>query len=232
MGIDGLEHGLHPASDMVPDKPRGVCVPSLDAKAAMDIDDPQIRSLIETLVSKGVELTSTLAILESRFPHRPQADERALKLLAPQLADAARARTKAMNESAATPSTDPAYWSLLTAFERRFVEAGGRLLAGPDTGRHVLPGLGDQRNFELLREAGFSTSQTIAIMSLNGARALGLDDEIGRIEPGYRADLVLVVGDIEADPAAIRNIEIVFKAGRAYDPKRLTDGLEGRVGLP
>lgn len=232
MGIDGLEHGLHPASDFVPDKSHGACVPSLDAKALMSADDAAIHALIETLVSKDVELTSTLAILESRFPHRPQTDERALRLLSPPLAEAARMRAEAMKQAAPTPSTDRAYWTLLTAFERRFVEAGGRLLAGPDTGRHVLPGLGDQRNFELLREAGFSTSQTIAIMSSNGARALGLDDEIGRIKPGYQADLILVDGDIEADPSAIRDIDIVFKAGRAFDPQRLTDGLEGRVGQP
>ncbi len=232
MGIDGLEHGLHPASDMVEDKPRGACVPSLDAKAALDVDGPQIDALIETLVSNDVELTSTLAILESRFPHRPQADDRTLTLLAPHLAEASRARAEAMAEIETSLSTSPAYWTLLLAFERRFVEAGGRLLAGPDTGRHVLPGFGDQRNFELLREAGFSTSQTITIMSRNGAHALGLDKETGRIAPGYLADLILVDGDIHADPSAIRVVEIVFRAGQAFDPQRLMKGLEGQVGLP
>jgi len=51
------------------------------------------------------------------------------------------------------------------AFERKFVEAGGVLMAGCDpTGdRHVIAGLGDQRNIELLSKAGFGISDVIRL---------------------------------------------------------------------
>ena len=61
------------------------------------------------------------------------------------------------------------------AFEKGFVEAGGLLAAGVDpTGvGGALAGFGDQRNYELLVEAGFTPAQAVQIMSANGARILG-----------------------------------------------------------
>jgi hypothetical protein len=58
-----------------------------------------------------------------------------------------------------------------TELERAFVAAGGLLLAGPDpTGAgDVVPGFGDQREIELLVEAGFPPVEAIKIATLNGA---------------------------------------------------------------
>lgn len=133
-------------------------------------------------------------------------------------------------EAAGETTATPELWSLLLAFERRFVREGGRLVAGPDTGRHVLPGYGDQRNFELLAEAGFSVPEVVRIMTYNGAEALGLADQIGLIAPGYRADLLAIEGDLISSPASIRNVRIVFKGGLGYDPERLTADVQGQVG--
>ncbi len=83
------------------------------------------------------------------------------------------------------------------ALEREFVAAGGLLLAGPDpTGDGgVLPGFGDQREIELLVDAGFTPVEAIKIATLNGATYLGRDKTIGSIAPGKNADLVVVRGD-------------------------------------
>ena len=83
------------------------------------------------------------------------------------------------------------------ALERKFVAAGGLLLAGPDpTGNGgVMPGFGDQREIELLVEAGFTPVEAIKIATLNGATYLGLAASIGSIAPGKNADLVVVKGD-------------------------------------
>jgi len=72
------------------------------------------------------------------------------------------------------------------AFERKLFEAGGVLMAGCDpTGdRHVIAGLGDQRNIELLSKAGFGISDVIKIATQNGATYLGLGDRIGSIAVG------------------------------------------------
>ena len=95
----------------------------------------------------------------------------------------------------------------------------------------ALPGFGDQRNYELLIEAGFTSPQTVQIMSLNGARILGIADRLGSVERGKIADLVVLQGDLAAEPAAIRRVTTVFKDGVGYDSPRLLATVKGRVGI-
>ena len=111
-------------------------------------------------------------------------------------------------------------------FEYQFFRMGGTLTAGVDAGRHVVPGFGDQRNFELLREAGFKTEEAIKIMTSNGAETLS-NSKIGSIEKDKTADFVIINGNIEKN---IRNVELVFKDGYGYDPKLILDELEGKFG--
>ena len=118
------------------------------------------------------------------------------------------------------------------ALEREFVAAGGLLLAGPDpTGDGgVLPGFGDQREIELLVEAGFPPVEAIKIATLNGAKYLGRDASIGSIAAGKNADLVIVKGDPSARIADIENTEIIFKDGVGFDSQKLLDSAKGRYG--
>ena len=112
-------------------------------------------------------------------------------------------------------------------FERAFVKAGGLLLAGADpTGNgSALAGFADQRNIELLVAGGFTFPEAIQIATLNGARFLGLDKEIGSIAPGKRADLVVMDGE------DIEKVAIVFKNGIGYDCARLLNSIRGMVGM-
>ena len=118
------------------------------------------------------------------------------------------------------------------ALEREFVAAGGLLLAGPDpTGDGgTLPGYGDQRELELLVEAGFTPLEAIRIASLNGATFLGQAAHIGTMATGKNADLVVVKGDPSKDIHDIENTEIVFKDGVGYDSHKLLDSAKGRYG--
>jgi imidazolonepropionase-like amidohydrolase len=116
--------------------------------------------------------------------------------------------------------------------ERNFVAAGGLLLAGPDpTGNGgVLPGFGDQREIELLVEAGFSPVEAIRIATLNGAIYEGKQASIGSIEAGKNADLVVIKGDPSRDIRDVENTEIVFKDGIGYDSQKLFRSIAGRYG--
>jgi hypothetical protein len=118
-------------------------------------------------------------------------------------------------------------------FEVAFVKAGGLLIAGPDpTGNGgVLPGFGDQREIELLVEAGFTPVEAIQIATQNGALYLGQQDRIGTLAPGKQADLVLIKGDPSKRIDEIENVETVFKAGIGYDSKKLIDSVRGQVGI-
>ena len=117
-------------------------------------------------------------------------------------------------------------------FEREFVKQGGLLLAGLDpTGiGGVVAGFGDQREVELLVEAGFTPVEAIHIATYNGAQYLGDLDKIGSIEPGKQADLVVTKGDPSQNIADIENVEIVFKDGLGYDSAKLIESVRGMVG--
>ena len=112
-------------------------------------------------------------------------------------------------------------------------QAGGTLPAGPDpTGiGGVVAGFGDQREVELLVEAGFTPLEAIHIATENGARFLQEEDRIGTLAPGKRADLVVVRGDPSSKIADIEAVEIVFKDGVGYDPAKLLHSVRGLVGL-
>jgi hypothetical protein len=132
------------------------------------------------------------------------------------------------------PPTDdwPLQFKRDMELEREFVAAGGLLLAGPDpTGNGgVVPGFGDQREIELLVEAGFTPVEAIKIATLNGATYMGRQDQIGTVAVGKNADLVVIKGDPASHISDIENVEIIFKDGIGYDSQKLIDSVKGRYG--
>ena len=57
-----------------------------------------------------------------------------------------------------------------------------------------------------------------------------MGDEVGRVAEGYVADLVVLGGDLAAEPSVIRNVEVVFKDGIGFDPEKLIADVHGQVG--
>ncbi len=132
----------------------------------------------------------------------------------------------------AKDSIDRAALMKAMAYERAFVVAGGLLGAGSDPCcLSAIAGYADQRNFELLVEAGFRPEAAIKIMTANGATILGMADRVGTIEPGKQADPVVLDGDPTREPAAIRRVITVFRRGIGYDSAKLIASVKGLVGL-
>jgi len=119
------------------------------------------------------------------------------------------------------------------ALERAFAKAGGLLLAGTDPtgGGGVIPGYSNQRQLELLVEAGFTPLEAIRIGTLNGATFLGREKRIGSIAVGKQADLVVINGNPAATMSDVRKVETVFKQGIGFDPAKIIASVSGKVGL-
>ena len=240
LGIDDFEHGpIFTDTEFAPDKKADQCPvgsgqapPSyLEANARLDVAGPGVEKLTRDLVAHGVAVTSTLPVFELQVPGRPPLRDRVLESMAP------HARLNYLERRARVGSgPGPAYETLFRKelqFEHAFVAAGGRLLAGCDpTGiGGVLAGFGDQRELELLVEAGFSPLEAIRIGTRNGAEFLGESSRIGTIATGKQADLVVVRGDPSVHISDIENVEIVFKDGIGYDPTKLVESVRGLVGM-
>jgi hypothetical protein len=235
LGIDNLEHGVAVDSEFYAGKRPDECPDQSAAMGAvlrMDTGDSDIRQTIEVLVRHGVAVTSTLAVFESYAIDESEIDPRVPALMSARLRDAFQdAREGRKDRTRAGQSQWAALLHQEMAFERAFVAAGGKLLAGADpTGwGGIAAGYADQRGLELLVSAGFSPEQSIAIATSNGARFLG-DRIVGRIAEGMQADLVVLRGNPSRHISDVRNVEIVFKDGVAYDPERLVTAAAGTLG--
>ena len=80
-------------------------------------------------------------------------------------------------------------------------------------------------------EAGFSLEQAVQISTLNRARYLGWQKELGSLDVGKRADIIVVDGNPLKNIGTIHNVEWVFKDGVGYDSKALLASVKGLVGV-
>ena len=243
LGIDDLEHGLFVDTEFLPAKKSGECPQEPENPDLMSKLDPNagpLHDMISYLVQHHVAVTSTLPVFEmGSFPGRPTMQKRVLDALSPDARSAVLERRVRSTDSARTrqrygrdESPWPAAFKKELDFEYAFSKAGGLLLAGLDpTGMGgVIAGFGDQRELELLVEAGFTPLEAIHIATANGAQFLGESDRIGSIAAGKQADLVVIKGDPSRKIEDIENVETVFKDGIGYDSAKLIESVRGVVG--
>jgi imidazolonepropionase-like amidohydrolase len=232
LGIDDLEHGLLASTDFVPGKQPDRCPAETDSSLlALDVASAPVATLIQELVSHQVAITSTLPVFETFAPQRPPLVEGALDAMS------ADAKLEYLDtRSRIADRADSSNLVLLRkemAFEYAFARAGGLLLAGSDPTGYggVVAGFANQREIELLVEAGFTPLEAIQIATWNGARYLKREHRIGSIAVGLQADLVVVRGDPTANIRDIEKVELVFKRGVGYNPGKLIESVRGHVGL-
>ena len=97
---------------------------------------------------------------------------------------------------------------------RKAVAKGIKLTMGTDTGVHRHADAPKQLAWMV--RYGMTPMQAIQAATKVGAEALGIDGEVGRLAPGYSADIVAVTADPLTDIASLGSIEFVMKAGTVY----------------
>ena len=107
----------------------------------------------------------------------------------------------------------------IKGFTRQFDLSGGLLIAGTDSPNGATqPGWSLHQELELFVQAGISPMKAIQTATLNNARILHQDKELGSVETGKYADLVVLDADPLGDIRHTRNIHRVIKNGRVLDP--------------
>jgi hypothetical protein len=99
-------------------------------------------------------------------------------------------------------------YRLWMTFVNEYKNRGGRVAIGTDSGYTFnLYGFSFVREMELLREAGFHPLEVVRAATLEGAEALGMAAELGSLEPGKLADMVVV------DENPIENLKVLYGVG-------------------
>ncbi|WP_229962423.1 amidohydrolase family protein [Pontibacter silvestris] len=230
LSIDNLEHGFLASTDFVSDKQENEC-PSSARQSLLDLDEnsSQMKSLMQFLISKGVAITSTLPVFEP-YTNREVVLGGGSEALLPEVRNSIHSKWEAAQNK---DSVSAVLFKKELAWEKQYFDAGGLLVAGTDpTGAgRTIAGYANHRQIELLVEGGFTPVEAVKISTLNGAVYLGREKEIGTIEQGKKADLVLINGDLEKDIQEVRKTELVFKNGVGFDSQKIFESVKGKVGL-
>ncbi len=109
----------------------------------------------------------------------------------------------------------------------RLRDAGVTIATGTDGG--PVWDLRVDLEMELLVKGGLTPLEVIRAATFDAARCIGVEDKLGTVEEGKRADLILVHGDPAVNIEAVRQIEMVFLGGRVYTRRQLLEmGTNGR----
>ena len=233
-GADILEHaagvGYSIAKD--PAKWEGfgttIEVHSIDPTPFADMDDAKAQELIRLMVDRNVYLEPDFIAVGRGF----QAGRRKFELQdyrllqAPGLSYVPESRRlKILGTYREFDELDPAEWELrhkgylnMLRFIKMFVDAGGKVMSGTDTGGWAIPGIGLHHELEILvEEAGLTPMQAIVAATRNPAEGFRVLDQVGTIEAGKLADLVVVNADPLQSIGNLQQIEWVVKDGNLID---------------
>ena len=197
----------------------------MQSKAVVDLDSPVVNDLIAAIVRQRVAINPTLVVyrnwmllrdLESVQKH-PDLDQLPARLREGWLHSA-----QARPLDPATASLRQQQFDKMKALTLKLHLAGVELMAGSDTPvQFCPPGGALLQELELLTEAGLSPIAALLAATRNNARALGQSGELGSIEVGKRADLVVLDADPLTDIRHTRRIHRVIRAGLVLDPAEL-----------
>lgn len=191
----------------------------------VDLDGPEIEAMIEAMVRNDVSVDPTLVLFEGMVrgddPYYTEAGS--LELASPSLVDNWKTQFNFNGGWSDVDYTEArAAWPTFLELARRLHEGGVLLTAGTDANNPwIVPGVSLHRELELLVDAGIPELDVLTIATRNGARVMGIDDEVGTIEVGKWADLVLLNADPLADISNVRQVVWVMQAGRRYEPQSL-----------
>lgn len=183
----------------------------------LDLAAERVQRTLDAMVERGVSIDPTLAIHERLLLSRNgEVDPGSVDIIDHMPVAVQRSARSAMS-SIGSPEEDAAYrgaFDQIIATLRQMRERGIFMVPGTDLGG----GLSYHRELELYQLIGMQPAEILAWASHGMATYLGVNEEIGLIEPGYLADFFLVPGDPTADLKAIKQISLVAANGRFYLP--------------
>ncbi len=196
--------------------------------ADLDLQSPEVRAFIDLLKSKSIVSDPTLGVFEGLFTDRPG-------VMSPVFAEVAdrfppQVRRGFLIGGLPVPEGKDARYRAsfhkMLQFTKLLYDSGVRIVGGTDgMGGYQLP-----HELELYVDAGIPAPAVLQIATIGAARVMKHDGEIGSIEPGKLADVILIDGNPAADIHALRKVALVIRGGTVFDPREIESalGMAGR----
>ena len=229
-GLDGIEHALEILEDSMG---KDVTVPAdydpesrnhrfryLYGRMYTEVDSSKVDSLIQLMVEDNVYFAPTLVAFQRNFVLRNT----------PELeADPALQYIPEDEPPRFGPlgSADRENWrktlDMMKEVTGKFQKAGGLLIVGTDSPGAAFPGWSVHQELELFVEAGITPMEALQAATRNNARFLNKESDLGTLEPGKYADLVILDADPLQDITNTQEIHLVIKGGLVLDPEVLLE---------
>jgi imidazolonepropionase-like amidohydrolase len=226
MGIDRIEHFL--GGDAITDTR-----PAYSSLEALDVTRPEVDAIIDLYLKHNVSYNATLTAYGYWYDPKdtrvftPWMDE--MSFLTPH----ARAVAQARLPRRPLAQFRRIYETKFKEVKRFYDRGGGRLITlGTDhpSWGEFLSGFGTHRELQALVLAGIPPAAALKIATINGARALRMSDELGSLEPGKLADLIVIRGNPLTDITNTRRVEQVMVAGVLRQTAALFESVKGKMG--
>jgi imidazolonepropionase-like amidohydrolase len=221
-GFDEIQH-LFYARIAAADARLGADPDLAERMAAVRPETEDWRQFVDLLLEHDVVIDPSLAVVEETVGGQPP---RWLGAVIDRFPSRAGRMAVRHVGPAGPPGPLRDHWDEIVANGPALVkslhDAGVMLVAGTDA---QIGGFELQRELEIYVEAGIPAADVLAMATLGAARIMGMDVDLGSIEPGKLADLIVVDGDPAEHIGDIRRVVSVVKDGRVYDPAAIYSAL-------
>ena len=225
-GIDGIEH-ITSVFDFV-FSPEAARQP--DPRSTIDLSHPQVKGLIALLAKRKILVDPTLTVFKNMLL---LSDTEAVQKHADNAPMPERLRAswdtyqRGMGLAPGTRDRRKKEFEKLQELTGLLHKAGVPLLAGTDAPEpYCPPGYSLHQELELLVQSGLTPAAALQAATINTARALKHVANIGSVEPGKLADLVILTADPTADIRNTRKIRWVVRGGHVCDPAKVLAGVK------
>lgn len=199
--------------------------------ALLDLRSNRVQAFVRLLHDRHVVIDPTVVTFESMLVGRPGKMDPGTAEVADRLPPTIRRALSAGGGLPVPDSLDQRYRDSFVAFGRMvkaMYDGGVTIVAGTDG----FAGFGLHRELELYAAAGIPAPEVLRIATINAARVMHRDRELGSITPGKLADLIIVDGHPEQRIADIRRVTFVMKGGKIYDPSAIYSTVGVRPVVP
>jgi imidazolonepropionase-like amidohydrolase len=213
-GQDQINHISYVADIMMPPLPENATrLDRLKARANIDLNSPEAQKAVAFLVQHKTVVDPTVALFEfltASTAKPPDSIEPGVAKVAPELeAILAEAGPPSPVAAIAEQSVQKDI-AIIGALHR----AGVPIVAGTD---QTVPGYSLYREIELYAQAGFTPMEAIQAATIVPARVMRVDKELGTVEAGKRADVIILDANPLESIHNIRTVKYVITNGIMYN---------------